>query len=111
MEELLRRINETFDNSVLSLTQSYNAKLIKTDKSLEELKKELIEEESDHIIVHITNAEEQTVKEIFNAKIISYGKIDTVLYTALTTTLDQAKTTIALSMVDIDIEMLNDISV
>lgn len=104
------QINETFDNSVLSLTQSYNAKLIKTDKSLEELKKELIEEESDHIIVHITNAEEQTVKEIFNAKIISYGKIDTVLYTALTTTLDQAKTTIALSMVDIDMEMLNDIN-
>lgn len=104
------QINETFDKSVLSLTQSYNAKLIKTDKSLEELKKELIEEESDHIIVHITNAEEQTVKEIFNAKIISYGKIDTVLYTALTTTLDQAKTTIALSMVDIDMEMLNDIN-
>lgn len=105
-----KQINEIFDNSVLSLTQSYNAKLIKTDKSLEELKKELIEEESDHIIVHITNAEEQTVKEIFNAKIISYGKIDTVLYTALTTTLDQAKTTIALSMVDIDMEMLNDIN-
>lgn len=105
-----KQINEIFDNSVLSLTQSYNAKLIKTDKSLEELKKELIEEESDHIIVHITNAEEQTVKEIFNAKIISYGKIDTVLYTALTTTLDQVKTTIALSMVDIDMEMLNDIN-
>ena len=104
------QINETFDKSVLSLTQSYNAKLIKTDKSLEELKKELIEEESDHIIVHITNTEEQTIKEIFNAKIISYGKIDTVLYTALTTTLDQAKTTIALSMVDIDMEMLNDIN-
>ncbi len=104
------QINETFDKSVLSLTQSYNAKLIKTDKSLEELKKELIEEESDHIIVHITNAEEQTIKEIFNAKIISYGKIDTVLYTALTTTLDQAKTMIALSMVDIDMEMLNDIN-
>ena len=104
------QVNAVFDQSVLSLTESYNAKLIKTDKSLEELKKEFIEEESDHIIVHITNAKEQSVKEIFNAEIISYGKIDTVLYTALTTTLNQAKTTIALGMVDIDMQMLNDIN-
>lgn len=104
------QINAVFDQSVLSLTESYNAKLIKTDKTLEELQNELIDEESKHIIVHITNAEEQSVKEIFNAKIISYGKIDTVLYTALTTTLNQAKTSIALGMVDIDMQMLNDIN-
>ena len=104
------QVSAVFDQSVLSLTESYNAKLIKTDKSLEELKKEFIEEESDHIIVHITNAKNQSVKEIFNAEIISYGKIDTVLYTALTTTLNQAKTTIALGMVDIDMQMLNDIN-
>ena len=104
------QINAVFDQSVLSLTESYNAKLIKSDKKLEELKQELIDEESDHIIVHITNAKEQSVKEIFNAKIISYGKIDTVLYTALTTTINQAKTSIALGMVDIDMQMLNDIN-
>lgn len=104
------QIEQVFNQSLFSLTESYNAKIAKTDKTLEELKKELIEEESKDIIIHITNSKEQSIKTIFDAKIISYGKIDTVLYTALTTTLNQAKTSIALSMVDIDMEMLMDIN-
>ena len=103
-------VETVMNQSVFSLMETYNAKPVKADKTLEELKNEIIEEESDDIVLHITMNENPTVKEIFNVQIISYGNIDTMLYQTITTSLDAVKTSIALNMVDIDEEMLANIN-
>ena len=103
-------VETVMNQSVFSLMETYNAKPVKADKTLEELKNEIIEEESDDIVLHITMNENPTIKEIFNVQIISYGNIDTMLYQTITTSLDAVKTSIALNMVDIDEEMLANIN-
>lgn len=103
-------VEAVMNQSVFSLMETYNAKPVKADKTLEELKNEIIEEESDDIVLHITMNENPSVKEIFNVQIISYGNIDTMLYQTITTSLDAVKTSIALNMVDIDEEMLANIN-
>ena len=103
-------VEAVMNQSVFSLMETYNAKPVKADKTLEELKNEIIEEESDDIVLHITMNENPTVKEIFNVQIISYGNIDTMLYQTITTSLNAVKTSIALNMVDIDEEMLANIN-
>ena len=108
--DVFEEIDVMMNQSVFGLLENYNAKPMKADKSLEELKKEIIEEESDHIILHITNVENPSVKEIFNVEFISYGTIDTTLYQSITTALNSVKTSIALNMVDIDAQMLADIN-
>ena len=89
-------VDTIMSQSVFGMLNNYNAKLVKSDKSLDELQKEIKEEESKDIIIHLTPVENQTIKEVFNAKIISYEYIDTVLYQAITTALN---TTIAPSSI------------
>ena len=107
---IYNEVEAVMNQSVFGLMETYNAKPMKADKSLEELKKEIIEEESDDIVLHITMNENPSVKEIFNVQIISYGIIDTMLYQTITTSLNAVKTSIALNMVDIDEEMLANIN-
>ena len=107
---VFEEIDAMMNQSVFGLLENYNAKPMKADKSLEELKQEIIEEESDHIILHITNVENPTVKEIFNVEFISYGTIDTTLYQSIITAINSVKTSLALNMVDIDAQMLADIN-
>ena len=107
---IYNEVEAVMNQSVFSLMETYNAKPVKADKTLEELKNEIIEEESDDIVLHITMNENPSVKEIFNVQIISYGNIDTMLYQTITTSLDAVKTSIALNMVDIDEEMLANIN-
>lgn len=107
---IYNEVEAVMNQSVFSLMETYNAKPVKADKTLEELKNEIIEEESDDIVLHITMNENPTVKEIFNVQIISYGNIDTMLYQTITTSLNAVKTSIALNMVDIDEEMLANIN-
>lgn len=108
--EVYDDIQQVMDESMFGMLDNYNAKMIKAEKDLETLKKELIEEESDHIIIHITKSENESVKEIFNAEVISYGYIDTMLYQSITTALNSTKTSMALNMVNIDEQMLADIN-
>jgi hypothetical protein len=105
---VFEEIDEMMNQSVFGLLENYNAKPMKADKTLEELKQEIIDEESNHIILHITNVENPSVKEIFNVGFISYGTIDTTLYQSITTAINSVKTSLALNMVDIDAQMLAD---
>ena len=107
---VFEEIDEMMNQSVFGLLENYNAKPMKAEKNLEKLKQEIIEEESDHIILHITNVETPTVKEIFNVEFISYGTIDTTLYQSIITAINSVKTSLALNMVDIDAQMLADIN-
>ena len=108
--EIYDDIETVMNDSMFGMLDSYNAKMIESDKTLDELQKEIKEEESDHIIIHITKSENESIKEIFNAKVISYGYIDTMLYQSITTALNTTKASLALNKVDIDQQMLADIN-
>ncbi len=79
--------------------------LSKSDKTTEELIEEMKEEKSKHILIEINKDEEN----LFNANIITYEYIDTLLYQNILTSLNSAKTNIALLNSDIDIEELENI--
>ena len=108
--EIYDDIETVMNDSMFGMLDSYNAKMIESDKTLDEIQKEIKEEESDHIIIHITKSENESIKEIFNAKVISYGYIDTMLYQSITTALNTTKASLALNKVDIDQQMLADIN-
>ncbi|NLC48533.1 MAG: ABC transporter permease [Tenericutes bacterium] len=95
-------LSATIDGSYMSLLESYNLSINKSEKALEELKKEIKEEKSPDIILEIIPSE-----NIFDVQIISYDYIDTVLYQTITTALDTTRSTIALSESGIDLEILN----
>lgn len=102
-------VNETMKNSYLDVLNNYNAEVEKSDKKVSELKKEIIKDESDDIIVHITKSDSKGVDKIFNAEIISYDYIDTVLYQNIVNALNTVKSNLALERSNIDQDTLNDI--
>lgn len=102
-------VDETMKNSYLDVLNNYNAEVEKSDKKVSELKKEIIKDESDDIIVHITKSDSKGVDKIFNAEIISYDYIDTVLYQNIVNALNTVKSNLALERSNIDQDTLNDI--
>lgn len=79
--------------------------LSKSDKTTEELIKEIKEDKSKHIIIEINEDKEN----VFNTNIISFDYIDTLLYQNILTALNSAKTNIALLKSNIDLKKLENI--
>lgn len=102
-------VNETMKNSYLDILDNYNAEIKKSDKKVSELKKEIIKDESDDIIVYITKSDSNGIDKIFNAEIISYDYIDTVLYQNIINALNTVKSNLALEKSNIDQNTLNDV--
>ena len=102
-------VNETMKNSYLDILDNYNAEIKKSDKKVSELKKEIIKDESDDIIVYITKSDSKGIDKIFNAEIISYDYIDTVLYQNIINALNTVKSNLALEKSNIDQNTLNDV--
>ncbi|MGM9877873.1 MAG: ABC transporter permease [Bacilli bacterium] len=105
-DKLIGVMNENSFN----LLDSYNAKISETDKSLEDLKKEIIEEESSDIIIHIIPNEEVSIENIFSAEVISYEYIDNLLLQEINSSINQVKTQMALDMSNISDELLQAIN-
>ena len=97
------------DNSYLDTLQSYNATVKKADKTLEELKKGIIDEETDDIIIYIRMEETPTYEKVFDVDFISYEYVDTLLYANIVNALNIVKENVALSMANISQELLNEI--
>lgn len=105
-DKLIGVMNENSFN----LLDSYNAKISETDKNLEDLKKEMIEEESSDIIIHIIPNEEVSIENIFSAEVISYEYIDNLLLQEINSSINQVKTQMALDMSNISDELLQSIN-
>lgn len=83
---------ETILNTAyLGILDSNNYALTESDKTVEELSKEIKEEEKEDIIVHIKESD-----NIFEANIISYEYVDSTLYQSLVSALNTTKYNIAL---------------
>lgn len=79
--------------------------LSKSDKTTEELTEEIKKDKSKHILIEINKDKEN----LFNVNIVSFDYIDTLLYQNILTSLNSAKTNIALLNSDIDLEELKNI--
>lgn len=101
---------ELMNSTTFDILNNYNAKISKTDKSLDEMKNKIIEDESKDIIIHITPSEEVDIEHIFDSEIISYEYIDSLLYQQISLALNNTKKKIALSLSNIDEDILNKIN-
>lgn len=101
---VFEKIEETVNNGYLSVLENYNAVVSKSDKGLDELKKEIIDDKKTDIIVHIIPSD-----NVFDAKIISFDYIDTILYQNITNALNTVKSNEALIASGIDMSLLENI--
>lgn len=101
---------EVMNGTSFNLLDSYNAKISQTDKTIEELKKEIIEKENKDIIIHLTPCEEMSLENIFDAEVISYEYVDNLLLQEINTSINTVKRQIALDMSDISDEILQSIN-
>ncbi len=102
-------LNNTMKNSYLDILDNYNAQIEKTDKNVDELKEDIIKDEKKDIVIYITKSESDGIDKIFNAEIISYDYIDTVLYQNIINALNTVKANLALEKSNIDQNTLNDV--
>ena len=100
----------TMKNSYLDILNNYHSKIFKADKSLEELEKNIKDEETKDIILNITKIDNPTYEEIFNVDFISYEKVDTILYTNIVNAVNTVKISEAMKLANIDKELLNSVN-
>ena len=93
---------DTIDNSYLDVLNNYHAEVKLADKDIEELKKEIKEEETKDIIIRVSEKEHITLKEMYNVEIISYEKINSLLYQDMVLAINKVKEKRALKMAGID---------
>ena len=55
-------------------------KISKTDKTIDELKEEIIKDETKDIIINVKKIEKESLDKMFNVDMISYDYIDNILY-------------------------------
>ena len=106
---IYEEFNEIMQESYLDVLDNYNAKVSLSDKTLEELKSDIISEEKSDIIIKISDVENVTYEEVFDVSIISYEFIDTLLYQNIINALNTTKENIALKNANIDEEVLDSI--
>jgi len=93
----------------LAILNNYNASLSLTNKQLDELEKNIKDNELKDIIVHIENNEEDNIEKLFNVEIISYEYIDTLLYNQIVLSINECKRNKALQISNINEELLDKI--
>lgn len=90
-----------FNTSLTYMENIVDSEVIKADKSIDEIKKELKENEED--ILLIINKDNSN---FLNAEVIVNSKVDTIMFQLINTSLNQVKTNIALNYYGIDGEKL-----
>ena len=108
--EVYDRFKSVMDSSYLDMLNNYNATVKKADKTLEELKSEIIEEESDDIIIYIKKIDEVTYENVFDVDFISFEYVDTLLYANIVNAINVVKEERALTMANISQELLSEIN-
>lgn len=105
-------VEEVFDkemDSSIDVLKNYNAVITKTDKSYEELKQEMIDNESKDIIIHFYREGEISLENILSAEVISYDYIDSILYANINAAINNTKRSVALKEANVSEELLNSI--
>ncbi len=97
----------TMDSNYLEILENYNAEVSLYEKSFNELKESVIEDETKDIIIHIKRSGEVSYDNVFDAEFISYGYVDALLYNNILTALNTTKRSIALKEANISQDLLD----
>ncbi len=98
------------ENGYLEAMQKSNAVVKKSDKSFDELKQSIIDEESKDIIINFKKIDNVTYEHIFDVDFISYEYVDTLMYASIVSAINNVKASYALSLANISEEVLSQIS-
>ena len=98
-------LEKLFKNSYLDILESYDATISKSDKTIDELKETIKENETNDIIVNINNDNEN----IFKIDLISYDYVDQLLYQNIVNALNTVKVNEAIKKSNISTEELQKI--
>ena len=102
-------LEETMKSGYKDILENYNAKISKTDKTIDELKEEIIKDETKDIIINVKKIEKESLDKMFNVDMISYDYIDNILYQDLLNALNTTKINMAMKTANISEEVLNSI--
>ena len=96
-------LEKLFNDSYNDILSNYDAKIVKSDKNLNELKNSMIDDESADIIIDIKNDNEN----VFTADVISFDYIDQILYQNIVNALNTVKVNESIKRYNISDEILN----
>ena len=102
-------LEETMKSGYKDILDNYNAKISKTDKTIDELKEEIIKDETKDIIINVKKIEKESLDKMFDVDMISYDYIDNILYQDLLNALNTTKINMAMKTANISEEVLNSI--
>lgn len=102
-------LEETMKSGYKDILENYNAKISKTDKTIDELKEEIIKDETKDIIINVKKIEKESLDKMFDVDMISYDYIDNILYQDLLNALNTTKVNMAMKAANISEEVLNSI--
>lgn len=102
-------LEETMKSGYKDILENYNAKISKADKSIDELKEEIIKDETKDIIINVKKIENESLDKMFDVDMISYDYIDNILYQDLLNALNTTKVNMAMKTANISEEVLNSI--
>lgn len=102
-------LEETMKSGYKDILENYNAKISKTDKTIDELKEEIIKDETKDIIINVKKIEKESLDKMFDVDMISYDYIDNILYQDLLNALNTTKINMAMKTANISEEVLNSI--
>ena len=102
-------LEETMKTGYKDILNNYNASLTKTDKTIDELKEEIIKDETKDIIINIKKIDTTSLDKMFDIDMISYDYIDNILYQDLLNALNTTKVNMAMKSANISEEVLNSI--
>lgn len=102
-------LEETMKSGYKDILENYNAKISKTDKTIDELKEEIIKDETKDIIINVKKIEKESLDKMFDVDMISYDYIDNILYQDLLNALNTTKVNMAMKAANISEEVLSSI--
>ena len=98
-------LEETMKTGYKDILNNYNA----TDKTIDELKEEIIKDETKDIIINIKKIDTTSLDKMFDVDMISYDYIDNILYQDLLNALNTTKVNMAMKSANISEEVLSSI--
>ena len=106
---IYNELETTLNSGYKDILESYNTEIKKADKTIEELKEDVIKDKTNDVIINLTKVENKSLDKMFDAEVISYEKMDKLLYQDIINAINTTKSNMALKEANISSELLTSI--
>ena len=106
---IYNELEATLNSGYKDILESYNTEIKKADKTIEELKEDVIKDKTNDVIINLTKVENKSLDKMFDAEVISYEKMDKLLYQDIINAINTTKSNMALKEANISSELLTSI--